>query len=53
MEPQETDMARDTASWDGDWTNSNGQNIFPYKDDEAVVHHPMDYSSHDVNQDVA
>ena len=46
-------MALEKSTWDGTWTNINGQNTYPYRGEEKTVHGSMEYSSHDVNQEVA
>ena len=37
----------------GGFTAPDGQNTWPYKADERPIHHPMDYTSDEINREVA
>jgi hypothetical protein len=39
-------------TYDGEWENSQGQNIYPYKGGEKVIQHPMDYSNDEIVREV-
>ena len=46
-------MTLEYTTSDGGWTNSQGENIYPYKDDEQPISEPSDYDSHEINAEVA
>lgn len=46
-------MTASWGGWSGGHVHPDGSNVWPYKVDERPVHSPMDYTSGEVNREVA